>query len=100
MEIKKSPNLMIEIINVREGELKSSDQCIAVMDALHVLEKNRRTVVVEGIGECVLSSKIQSRVQSMSLSEMYRAVDILERKGFIMQKIYHDLTRVVKSTSK
>ena len=55
---------------------------------------------MEGIGECVLSSKIQSRVQSMSLSEMYRAVDILERKGFIMQKIYHDLTRVVKSTSK
>ena len=40
MEMKKSPSLMFEIIkNVREGELKASDQCIAVMDAIHAIEK-------------------------------------------------------------
>jgi len=104
MKLKQSPNLMIEMIkNVRvwEGELKSSDQCIAVMDAIHVLEKMYATVEVEGIGKCVKSTQIHPRVmRSMSKSEMYRVMDLLESKGYIKQMVYHDLSRAVKSASK
>ena len=91
MEIKKSPNLMFEIIkNVKEGEPNTSDQCFTVMDAIHV----------EGYGKCVGSSIIYSRVKSsMSQSEMYRVMNILESKGYITQTVYNDLSRHVKSAS-
>ena len=92
MEIKKSPNLMFEIIkNVKEGEPNTSDQCFTVMDAIRV----------EGYGQCVGSSIIYSRVKSsMSQSEMYRVMNILESKGYITQTVYNDLSRHVKSALK
>ena len=102
MEIKKSPNLMFEIIkNVKEGESNANDQCIAVMHAIiHILEKKSRIQFVEGFGKCVSSCDIYSRVErSMSQSEMYRVMDILESKGCIIQQVYHDLSRFVKSAS-
>ena len=102
MEIKKSPNLMFEIIkNVKEGESNASEQCIAVMHAIHVLEKkNNRIQIVEGFGKCVSSSNIYSKVgSSVSQSEMFRVMDILESKGCIIQQVYHDLSRFVKSAS-
>ena len=102
MEIKKSPNLMFEIIkNVKEGESNASEQCIAVMHAIHVLEKkNNRIQIVEGFGKCVASCNIYIKVRSsVSQSEMYRVMDILESKGCIIQQVYHDLSRFVKSAS-
>ena len=100
MEIKKSPNLMFEIIkNVKEGESNANDQCIAVHAIIHILEKKSR-IHVEGFGKCVSSCDIYSRVErSMSQSEMYRVMDILESKGCIIQQVYHDLSRFVKSAS-
>ena len=103
MEIKKSPNLMFENIknkNVKEGDPNASDQCIAVMDAIHLMVKKKMESEVAGFGKCVGSSDIYSRVRSsMSKSEMYRVMDILESRGYIKQKVYHDLSRHVKSAS-